>query len=330
MSYDKSIYDQAEAELSRRRFDAEKLQKARTSKITGEIPEIAELDNELTQTVIELSKLIVAKQGDFEQRFNSIRENNLQAQRLKAELLTAHGYPADYLDVNYFCEKCSDKGFVNGIRCDCFERLLKKYAIERLNRSANMPQCDFEHFSLDYYNGQKTPDGTDCRDKMSEIYECCKSYADTFSTSSPSLFLYGKTGTGKTHISLSIAKRAAERGFNVAYGSLINYLTLIEREHFGKVEGGGDTMNLLIGAELLILDDLGSEFSTGFYESVTYNIINSRINLSLPTIISTNLSVAELQNKYNDRIISRIFGSFNTLCFVGTDIRQIKRINENT
>ena len=85
-------------------------------------------------------------------------------------------------------------------------------------------------------------------------------------------------------------------------------------------------MELLINTELLVLDDLGSEFNTGFYESATYNIINSRINLGLPTIINTNLTIDELQKKYNDRIISRIFGVYTTLCLMGQDVRQIKRL----
>ena len=132
---------------------------------------------------------------------------------------------------------------------------------------------------------------------------------------------------GKTHISLSIAKKVTELGYTVAYGSLLNYLSIIEKEHFRRSENSNtDTMQVLINTDLLILDDLGSEFKSGFYESAIYNIINSRINLGLPTIISSNLSTAELQKNYNDRIISRIFGVFTTLMFVGEDIRQIKRL----
>ena len=89
-----------------------------------------------------------------------------------------------------------------------------------------------------------------------------------------------------------------------------------------------DTLQTLISADLLILDDLGSEFRTGFTESALYNLINSRINLGLPTIISSNLSADELQKTYNDRIISRLFGVFTTLMFVGEDIRTIKRLRE--
>ena len=52
--------------------------------------------------------------------------------------------------------------------------------------------------------------------------------------------------------------------------------------------------------------------------------------MGLPTIINTNLSTEELHKKYNDRILSRIFGVYTTLYFIGEDIRQIKRLkNKN-
>ncbi len=85
-------------------------------------------------------------------------------------------------------------------------------------------------------------------------------------------------------------------------------------------------MGAITNADLLVLDDMGSEFPTSFYEMVTYNIINTRINLGLPTIISTNLSLEELDKRYNDRIVSRIIGTYNILCFVGEDNRSVKRI----
>ncbi|MGN0552204.1 MAG: ATP-binding protein [Oscillospiraceae bacterium] len=294
-----------------------------------EIPEIREINTQLSKTIVDISKLVIAKKSNIKECIAEIKEKNLQAQNLIDSLLIAHGYPADYLQTKYFCEKCEDRGYVGSGRCSCLLNLLKKYSIEKLNEQANLPECDFNHFSLEYYRNKKDADGDDCYEIMTRIYDFCKEYADNFSLTSESLLMYGKTGVGKTHLSLSIAKTAAEKGFNAAYGSIVNLLSIIEREHFGKVseEENMDTINLLINADLLVLDDLGSEFSSQFYESVTYNIINSRINLGLPTIISTNLSAAELQKKYNERIISRIFGEFSTLCLVGEDIRQIKRIS---
>ena len=90
--------------------------------------------------------------------------------------------------------------------------------------------------------------------------------------------MFGKTGLGKTHLSLSIASVALERGYSVLYDSVINFLRKIEREHFGKEHPETDTMELLLTCDLLILDDLGTEFDSSFYQSTIYNLINTRLN----------------------------------------------------
>ncbi len=327
MSYDKNLYEQADHIIHQRRLRAENELSARAAEAERLIPEIAEIRSQLARTSIELSKLIIRKDKNLKKNFDKIKEQNLQGQQMIKKLLKSGGFPEDFLEQSYYCKICSDKGYINGERCQCFNKLLNQLAVDALNSGANMPECDFEHFSLDYYNG-KTDNGIDCRRKMEENLNFCKDYAGSFSTNSPSLLMIGKTGLGKTHLSLSIAKQAAKQGYTAAYGSLLNYLREIEKEHFGRYDASGsDTMQTLIGADLLVLDDLGSEFRTPFYESALYNIINSRINNGLPTIISTNLSATELQNSYNDRIISRIFGVFKTLVFVGNDIRAIKRLN---
>lgn len=327
MAYDKRLYEKAENEIKSRRLRAESTQNVRIEEAERRIPEIAEIRRQLSDTSVELSKLIIKKSGDFRKNFDKIRDRNLQGQAMIKSLLTKNGLPENYLETEYSCKLCRDTGYSGGERCSCFTETLNRLAVESLNAEANMPECDFEHFSLEYYKGKTDASGTDCYKKMEENYNFCRDYANSFSRSSSSLFLLGKTGVGKTHISLAIAKRVTERGFTAAYGSLLNYLRIIEKEHFSRSESyETDTLQTLINADLLVLDDLGSEFRTGFYESALYNIINSRINLGLPTIISSNLSVAELQKNYNDRIISRIFGMFTTLMFVGEDVRQIKRL----
>lgn len=323
MSYDKYLYERAEQELNRRRLAAKSRLDFNIAEAERKIPEIAEIRKQLSSTSIELSKLIIKRNGDFRSNFEKIRKQNLQGQEMIKQLLAQNGFPENFLEAQYSCQICSDKGYVGGERCVCYKELLNRLAVEKLNSEANMPKCDFEHFSLSYYDGN----GIENRKKMEENLEFCLDYADSFSRNSPSLFFLGKTGVGKTHISLSIAKRVTEHGYTAAYGSLLNYLRIIEKEHFGRSEDTEtDTMQVLINTDLLVLDDLGSEFRSNFYESALYNIINSRINLGLPTIISSNLSTAELQRNYNDRIISRIFGTFTTLLFVGEDVRQIKRL----
>ncbi len=327
MAFDRHTYEKAENEIKQRRFMAENNLNKRIEEINLQIPEIKKISTTLSQTSIELSKLIIRKESDFKESFDKIKKQNLQGQAMIKKLLVQNGYPEDYLETVYTCQHCRDKGYVNGERCVCFNKLLTHFAVEKLNSEANMPDCDFEHFSLDYYKGVNDQSCPNCYRKMSDNLNFCRHYADNFSLKSDSLFILGQTGIGKTHISLSIAKEVSAKGFTVAYGSLLNYLRIIEKEHFGRTSNSEtDTLQILLNADLLILDDLGSEFKTNFSESTLYNIINSRINLGLPTIISSNLSVEELEKNYNERIISRLFSVFTTLMFFGQDIRQIKRL----
>ena len=99
----------------------------------------------------------------------------------------------------------------------------------------------------------------------------------------------------------------------------------LEREHFGRQYNNERTYEQeLLETDLLIIDDLGVEFSTQFTVSCVYNIINSRMLSRKPTIISTNLTARELEEKYTQRITSRIIGNFISLKFVGKDIRQLR------
>lgn len=129
----------------------------------------------------------------------------------------------------------------------------------------------------------------------------------------------GRTGLGKTHLSLSIAKEVMEKGYGVIYGSTPDFLSQIEKERFSRSENDLQTLDLMLECDLLILDDLGAEFATTFTGAVVYQLLNTRLNKRLSTIISTNLSLQELLKLYGERVFSRIIGSYVPLFFVGQD-----------
>ena len=135
--------------------------------------------------------------------------------------------------------------------------------------------------------------------------------------------MYGKTGLGKTHLSLAIAAEVSKKGYKVIYGSAQNLLRKVEKEHFSG--GDDETINSLLECDLLVLDDLGTEFESKFNASQVYNIINTRLNFSLPTIISTNLTMSELEGRYEQRVVSRLIGEYDVLMFIGNDVRQLKK-----
>lgn len=323
MSYGREIYAKAEREMTQRRLRAEGDLESRRRQIFKAIPEAEEIDLQLSGVGAELARIILTGGNSVGEKIEAVKNRNLQGQAMLRGLLARSGFPEDALEVHYICNLCQDSGIVEGERCQCFKRLMSKYAVDQLNASSQMKLSSFDSFSLDMYPAELG--GEVCRGRMERILAYCRGYAESFTVKSPSIFMQGLTGLGKTHLSLAIAGRVTENGYSVAYDSIVNYLIEIEKEHFGKSSGERNTLGLLLGAELLILDDFGSEYDSSFYQSTIYNIINTRLNKGVPTIISSNLNFQELENRYDSRVVSRIIGTYDTLRFTGEDIRQIKR-----
>lgn len=319
MKYSEEVFNKVKQELDRRCTEAYSEYDRRLEEIKRTAPEISKLAESLSETSYKITQAILNKDQNVSEAIEQIRKNNLSTQATIKTLLREFGYDENYLEIPFTCKKCKDSGFAMGKRCECFDRLLKKYAVESLNSSSKIVLNDFDDFKLEYYPDNKQ-DGFSSREQMKEVFEFCKKYAADFSESSPSLIFTGKTGLGKTFVSSCIAKNLLERGVSVIFDSIQNIVRKVEDEHFGRTQG--DTMGIIEDADLVILDDLGSEFINKFSSSVIYNIINDRINLNKPLIISTNFSNHELNQMYNDRIISRI-SSFTPIHFSGTDIRQI-------
>lgn len=321
IKYSTGAFEKAEEELSRRRNNAESEHKRRVEEIDAAAPEISILQKSLANTGMELMQLVVGGGENTAELVAKVREKNIRTQQAIGDLLEAVKGDRHYLDVPYFCDVCKDSGYVNGSRCECFKTLLRKYTTEALNANCHIKMHDFSEFRLDYYE-QDSENGFSPREKMTQNFQYCKGYAENFTPTADSLFFFGKTGLGKTFLSSCIAAKVIENGYNVVFGSVLDFFRTIENEHFGRTQG--DTLSLIIGCELLILDDLGSEFQTSFTESVLYDIVNSRLNLDRPTIISTNLSIGEFNSKYNERIVSRITGCYTPITFIGKDIRHLK------
>ena len=110
------------------------------------------------------------------------------------------------------------------------------------------------------------------------------------------------------------------------YDTAQNIFSDFEAERFGKgnTDPERSSTEKYFTADLLIIDDLGTEFSNQFTVSCLYNIINTRMNHGKPMLVSTNLKSDELLSKYDSRIVSRLFGEFTAHHFVGSDIRLQK------
>lgn len=319
MAYSKETYKKAEQELAQRRSRAlaEREEHHRIAVETA--PEILEAEEKMSRAGLATIKAIGMGAADAKEYIQKLSEINLEAQAQRRLLLKSNGFPEDWLDVHYTCKKCEDKGFVSGIMCGCFKELLKSIEYEKLCSKLPVGNCRFDNFKLDFY-----PDGagTSPKKRMESVLNYCKEYAADFSRRSPSLLLYGKTGLGKTHLSLAIAGKAVEEGYGVIYSSAQNLFNKFEKDKFGKADA--NTEETILDCDLLIIDDLGAEFTTQFTVSALYNIVNSRELEGKPTIISTNLMPEQLTKAYGERIASRILSNYVMLYFDGSDIRQIK------
>lgn len=158
---------------------------------------------------------------------------------------------------------------------------------------------------------------------MAANLAAAKNYAKNFAKKRENLLLIGKTGTGKTHISTAIAREVITLGYDVIYDSAQNIVSDFEADKFRSGYGQQEPRSeKYLECDLLIIDDLGTEFSSQFTVSCLYNLINSRRNKGMATIISTNLTAEELARKYEDRIYSRIVGAgTRILVFEGKDRR---------
>lgn len=315
---DSEIYDKAHSILSQRRAKALAENDIRIQEINSKIPEIKEINDALYNTGKELIRIITESKGaDVNRKIEQIKQNNLGAQQIAKQLLTANGYPEDYLDVRYICPKCSDTGYINGNICTCLNRIFAALNTSKLNEKTTLKLSSFSTFSLDFYQGNDRVD-------MEKILNFSMKYASEFNLKSESILLFGNTGLGKTHISLAIANTVLRKGYSVIYDTAINILRDIEKEHFSH-EKSTEVLDLVTDADLLILDDLGTEFESKFYNSAIYNIINSRLAKEKATIISTNLDFSALSNRYGGKVASRIITMFTCLEFKGDDVRLQKK-----
>ena len=324
MPYSNDIYLEAKERIAERRMNALRNADYTREQLYHEFPRVREIDTELRSIGASVAKCVLKSNDPDDIRRLSERSLSLQEER-KA-ILTEAGLSVSVLEPHYFCEKCGDTGMIElenrTVVCDCMNSLMAQIAGEKLNADLPLKDCTFERFRLDYYSDKPDQDGRVPLNRMSKILNYCRDYADNFSTKSTSLLMRGATGLGKTHLSLSIANEVIKKGVSVIYTSAPQILSKLEREHFNyRYNEQEDTFNSLLKCDLLILDDLGTEFVSDFTRSCVYNLFNSRILANKPMIISTNLQLEELITTYSQRFVSRLIGACDRLDFIGEDIR---------
>ena len=325
MAYDGRIMQRALT-----RFDEDKQRRAaqleqRRRTAYARAPRLAEIEAELRGTMGRIISSALARGTDPVPAIRVLRDENLQLQQERAELLASLGYPADYLEEKPACAKCGDTGYVSGGVCACLRAYYAREQLAELSRLLPLGEDSFETFSFDWYDSAVQPAfGISPRENMERNYDVCRDYAYQFAKGSGDLLLSGGTGLGKTFLSACIARVVSENGFSVVYDTAASVFSRFEDAKFRRDDGGSEDADRCMRCDLLILDDLGTEFVTPYFITTFYSLLNNRLGAGLPTIVTTNITDGALLEKlYTEKISSRL-SAFVPCLFAGDDIRTQK------
>ena len=287
------------------------------------VPGLAEAEEEFRQRGIRAA-MAAARGQDKAEALAALQA----AKEACDALLRASGRAPDFLAPKFTCPVCQDTGTHEGRMCACVRVQMQKLRRAEIEAASSLKISRFDAMQLRYYPDAKDPvSGRSIRRHMTELLRELQEYADTFDRDSANLLLIGNAGLGKTHAALAIAGEVLEKGYDVIYLSSPEFFSQLEGYHF--TSGAGADEEALLGAateaDLLILDDLGTEMVSSFTISTLYTLLNSRMAARRPTIFTSNITDGTIfEKRYTEKISSRLAGSCEPFVFLGDDIRQLK------
>ena len=327
MAYDGKIMRCAMARWQEeKQRHAEEL-KQRRAQLYAKEPRLRQIEVELSSTMSKLIAGALSGGNDPLPAIKVLRDENMDLQRERAELLAANGYPMDYLEDKPLCQICGDSGYYKGAMCDCLSRYCDAEQIRELSKMLDLGTQSFETFDFNWYSGAVSSEiGISSREQMEENYDVCRDYAYQFGPRSGNLLLCGDSGLGKTFLSACIARVVSGSGSSVVYDTAGHIFSQMEAVKFKREDSdSGDDAARYENCDLLIIDDLGTEMNTAFVQSALYQLVNGRLIRGKKTVISTNLNPDELGSRYGRALQSRLEGEYRILPFFGEDIRKQKR-----
>jgi len=305
------------------------IQSSRYDEVVALCPRIAQIDSEIIDLSMKsaYSRIDSAASNTTSDELNSML-NKLQAERIA--LLASLGKPSNYLDDIFTCPLCKDTGYIHGAKCSCFN----KKAIDLVYRDSNLKNItlneNFNTLSLKWYNNAETDAATGLTpyNNMQRVLEVCKNFVGSFDNTFANILLFGETGVGKTFLTNCIAKELLDTSHSVIYLTAIEMFEQFANKDFNKVQDDEafDT-SYFLDCDLLIIDDLGTESTNSYTNSKLFYIINERLLRGKSVIISTNLDMPAFEDRYSQRIFSRIVSGYLILRLFGDDIRLLKRMD---
>jgi DNA replication protein DnaC len=298
----------------------------RINEVYDAIPELKEIDDEVVTCSVQSAKLLLMGNDNA---LSSLKKITESARIKRTELLISHGFPEDYLKPSYYCNDCKDTGYIDNQKCHCFKQAIVDIVYSQSNIKTAITKENFSAFSYDFYSDDYVEPSTGLtpRANIRKAVELCNRYIANFGKEFNNLLLYGNTGVGKTFLANCIAKELLDRAYTEIYLTAFQLFDILEKNKFGKDENSFEFQNqfdYILDCDLLIIDDLGTELTNSFVNVQLYLCINERYLRQKSTIISTNLSLDNINTIYSERVFSRIASNYTLLKIIGEDIRLKK------
>lgn len=324
MATKNELYSQILSEYSERRAASENALAGRLAEIRARIPAYREISDAITDACA--GRALAKITGDAS-RVASLDATIEDLTEQKQVLLLSAGFPDGYDRIRYNCDKCRDTGFADGKRCSCFKQKLAEILSASSGIKEILERENFDTFSFEYFDKNTTDPNTgrSSYDIMQHNYNIAREFVSPFVTGASNLLFTGAAGTGKTFLSNCIAREVIRQGFSVVYLSAATLFDKLADSAFGRSDT--EDRETIFDSDLLVIDDLGTEFNNSFVSSQLFYCINERRLRSRSTIISTNMDMEGIRGAYTERVSSRLAESYRICPFFGTDIRLIKRKN---
>jgi len=305
IQYPKIVLQSAQNAFSARKSEYEKLTKDKKELLYRKNPQLKTLNDTIAET---LRSLVTS-----ELTHKEMKEVVTNLSEMRSEVIKKAGLAENCLETEYFCQKCSDEGFFEGEICSCYSEIIKKEAYNISNLSEKIENENFENFDINLFSNKK-----EIKFILNTVMKFCEDNGKN------NLIFIGTTGTGKTFMSSCVAKYFLDNQKSVLYLSATKISNIINDAGFKKDDQSinADYLNFITDCDLLIVDDLGTEFPLPYPQSQLFDILETRHTKNKKTVISTNLQLDALTQKYSARFTSRLFGNYEILVFNGADMRN--------
>ena len=317
------IYAQIKREMERYRDYAINKADEEIKLIYEKYPRLKEIDKELKNAGSHMLKETLRRRGeDRDKLVKEFKEHYANLEKEKQSILDNAGISQDMLKPKFRCRLCEDTGIYKDKECKCMKkrRIEKMYTLSNIHE--NMKERNFEKFDSSLFSKEPILNGVSQYDRILEISDTCREgIAGMEKTPFYALFM-GGVGLGKTFLCSCLAKFAMEMGYSVVYATAYDIADVLVKVKFNRATGEDyETLDLINSCDLLIVDDLGTEGINSATNTEIFTVINNRLLNKKSLIISTNLSLKDINRIYGERVFSRFMGGFKMCQFIGRDLR---------